>query len=250
MEIRYDSWRAVSGDPSSKFREEVGAICEKPEVTRLCEVGAGANPLLPLQTTAAAGIEEYVLTDISEEELDKSPSEYTKAVADVCDPLPGREESFDLVVSHTVAEHVGDAARFHRANFAMLKPGGRAMHFFPTLYEPAFVLNRLLPEAVSHAILNRVQSNREAGGHHQKFPAYYRWCRGPTRAQLRRLQGIGFEVERYRAVFGHGYLLKLPSADRLATAIAEALCRRHVAAFTSYAALTLRRPVGPGSPPG
>ena len=247
-EIRYDTWRAVSGDPSLKFRESVVTACEAPGVARICELGGGANPLLPLATTRAAGVEEYVVTDLSQEELDKSPAEYTKLVADVAAPPPGTEASFDLIFTHYVAEHVEDAARFHRTVLAMLKPGGRAMHFFPTLYEPAFVVNRLLPEAISDPILNRSQSDREAGGQHQKFPAYYRWCRGPTRAQLRRLSGVGFEVERYWAVFGHGYLLRVPPADWLQATIAASLCRFRVAAFSSYAAVTLRRPADPRSP--
>jgi SAM-dependent methyltransferase len=39
--------------------------------------------------------------------------------------LPFRSESFDLVLSHAVIEHVADAARYLRECGRVLKPGGR-----------------------------------------------------------------------------------------------------------------------------
>ena len=45
-----------------------------------------------------------------------------------------------------LAEHVPDGYRFHSNLFELLKPGGVAFHFMPTLYSPPFVINRLLPE--------------------------------------------------------------------------------------------------------
>src|SRR4029077_18693143 len=89
------------------------------------------------------------------------------------------------------------------------------------------------------------QEGREEGGDHQKFPAYYRWCRGATKRQLRRLRGIGFEVERYVTVFGHGYFWKAPRLAHLADRTTAWLCRRRLALFGAYAMVTLRRPPAP-----
>jgi hypothetical protein len=116
------------------------------------------------------------------------------------------------------------------------------MHFFPTLYDPAFILNRLFPESLSDAILQRIQPNRVPGGKHQKFPAYYRWCRGPTQQQLARLTGIGFEIQEYVGVFGHGYYQRMPAVDRLGTRLADLLAEHPRPSLTAYAWVTLRRP--------
>jgi SAM-dependent methyltransferase len=239
---RYETWASVPRGPEARYVDEVEKVAEDAAVKRICDIGGGANPLLSFAQAEAAGIEEYVVTDIEAGELAKAPPEFTKVVADASAPWPEGIGSFDLVVSRFVAEHVPDPAAFHRTVFELLRPGGRAMHFFPTLYEPAFVFNRLAPEALSAKLLNRAQEGREEGGNHQKFPAYYRWCRGATKAQLGRLRSIGFSVDDYLTVFGHGYLWKVPPLERLVDATDAWLCDHRFAQFGAYAAVTLSRP--------
>jgi 2-polyprenyl-3-methyl-5-hydroxy-6-metoxy-1,4-benzoquinol methylase len=245
-QVTYETWYGGEELPALRFAAAVRAAAEAPETRTLCEVGAGANPILSLEFARQAGISDYVITDISDEELAKAPQGYRKVVADVTQPGGAELGPFDLVVTQTVAEHVRDPAGFHRNVFGMLAPGGLALHFFPTLYEPAFVLNLLLPEAAADWILQRVQSNRARGGKHEKFPAHYRWCRGPTGRQLDRLAGVGFVVERYVGVFGQGYYHPVPPVDRLGARVAELLARHPVPALTAYAWVALRRP--PPSP--
>ena len=145
-------------------------------------------------------------------------------------------------MSAFLAEHVADARALHRSVYAALRPGGTALHTFPTLYEPAFMVNRVLPERVMEPLLRRVQPGREPEGEHAKFRAYYRWCRGPTRRQLRRLESVGFQVLDYVGYFGHGYFGPLKPLDRVEQALSHALVRRPLPALTSYATVTLRRP--------
>src|SRR2546425_921567 len=38
----------------------------------------------------------------------------------------------------------------------------------------------------------------------------YSWCRGPTGRQLRRIEALGFSVERYVGSFGHALYRRLP----------------------------------------
>ena len=242
MLIRYETWYGGESIPHMRFATAVSDVVNGGHVHRLCEIGGGANPLLELDAVRRAGVADYVVSDLSAEELSKAPDGYTKVVADATRGVVKEAGTFDLVVSSTVAEHVSDPAAFHHSVFEMLVPGGRAMHFFPTLYEPAFVINRLLPERAADAILQRIQTNRAHGGLHQKFPAYYRWCRGPTRRQLARLAGTGFEVEEYVGVFGHGYYHPVALADRLETALAGMLARHPLPALTAYAWIKLRRP--------
>lgn len=51
-------------------------------------------------------------------------------------------QSFDVVESQNVAEHVRDPEAMHHNIHAMLKPGGVAIHFFPTLFAVPFIVNR------------------------------------------------------------------------------------------------------------
>jgi 2-polyprenyl-3-methyl-5-hydroxy-6-metoxy-1,4-benzoquinol methylase len=236
--VRYAGWFDVWTD----FPETVRRFAGRPEVARVCDLGGGANPILTLEEIGRLGL-RYEVVDVSPGELAKTPEGYATVQADALDPAFGPAHGpYDLITSGFVAEHMPDPARFHANVRAALAPGGFAIHAFPTLYEPAFVANRLLPERVADPILRRLQGGREAQGAHGKFHAYYRWCRGPSRRQLRRLRAAGFEVVEYVGYFGHGYFGPVKPLDRLEQRLSEALERRPVAALTSYACVVLRRP--------
>jgi SAM-dependent methyltransferase len=212
------------------------------EVRSICELGAGARPALSLEQIERAGV-AYRIVDVSADELAKAPDGYDKVCADVASAEFESPGIFDLVLSKMLVEHLTVPARFHRNVLAMLRPGGRAFHFFPTLYAPPLVVNRLLPESVTGPILRAVQPGiRENEGNHGKFRPYYRWCRGPTEAQLRRLASVGFEVEEYVGFFGHPYYERVPPLQRASDRIAAQLVRHPVPLLTSYAQVVLRRP--------
>src|SRR5271166_2674096 len=169
---------------------------------RFCDVGGGANPIVSTRKIEQLGL-EYVLLDDSAEELEKAPAEYRKFQGNILDA--GRIRTllddggpFDVVASRWTAEHMPDGRAFHEQVFAMLRPGGAAVHLFPTLYSPPFLVNRLLPDSLAAGILNRSgRGGRTSEGLHAKFPSYYSWCRGPGRRQIERLESVGFTVERY-----------------------------------------------------
>jgi hypothetical protein len=65
---------------------------------RVCEIGAGPNPMLSADDLARLDV-EYVCLDVSQDELDKASGVYHKVCADVVRggaELPG---DFDLVLS-------------------------------------------------------------------------------------------------------------------------------------------------------
>jgi hypothetical protein len=135
---------------------------------------------------------------------------------------------------------VTDARQFHTNVHRLLRPGAIAMHFFPTLWWPPFVVNRVLPESVAERMLLKIEPWRVKSGKTGKFPAFYHWCYGPTTSQIRRLATAGFAVEHCVAYFGEsshapGRLLK--KADRAWT---ELMLRHPNYHFTSYATYTLR----------
>lgn len=212
-------------------------------VRSVCEIGGGANPAFPLEYVAEREL-DYLILDLSQDELDKAPSGYRKVQADIVQAAPGGERGFDLVFSKMLAEHVLDGERFHRNVGELLRPGGIAVHFFPTLYAPPFVLNALLPERLAEFVLHIVQTGRERTGKRAKFPAYYHWCRGPTSRQVERFESLGFEIERYIGFFGHaGYFRKVPTLERAHRYFATWLVKHPFPQITSFTWVVLRKPL-------
>jgi hypothetical protein len=155
--------------------EEFPAECERLMVSRgahlVCEVGAGRSPLLEIGDVTRLGL-DYTIIDVSATELLQAPPGYKTLCLDICSDL-GNDlgERFDFVFSKMVVEHVRSGEAMHRNVYAMLKPGGTAFHFFPTLFHPAFTANYLIPEIVSRPLVRRFRP------HHIKF-------RGATRNAL------------------------------------------------------------------
>jgi SAM-dependent methyltransferase len=250
-QIEYRYWSdPATGDTCFEFfdaRVVDLAISGNGHRRRVADLGGGANPLLPLEFIRQHDL-DYTVVDLSPEELAKAPPGYEKSVADVCSDQPPFLEEFDLVFSKTLAEHVADPRRFHTNVFAMLKPNGIAIHFFPTLFCLPFVVNRVLPHSLTYHALRAVAQGRESEGRHGKFPAQYRWCRGPSGRQLRRLEGIGFRVNRYTGYFGHGYYGPVRWLDRVHRRWTSFLVSHPVPAVTSFAMLELARPTTRESP--
>ena len=233
---RYRVWTSLWAD----YPERAQALARDPSVTRVCELGGGANPLIPLELIAERGLDHEV-ADLAPAELAKAPEGYRTVLADATAPEFAARGPFDLIVTAFLAEHIPDPRAFHSVVHAALRPGGLAFHVFPTLYEPTFVANRLVPERITEPLLRRIQRGREPEGDHAKFPAYYRWCRGPTRRQIQRFERAGFEVLEYDGYFGHGYFDRFWFLDRPEQAFSRALTRHPVPALTSYATVMLRR---------
>lgn len=202
------------------------------DAENVCEIGAGAFPLLPPR-------DGYSLLDVSPAELGKTDAGYVKIVTDICSPQFERPGIFDLVFSLSTAEHIADPRLFHLNTRRLLRRGAVAVHFFPTLYALPFVANRLLGEHLGEQILLKINPRRISSGPHAKFPAYYRWCRGPTRRQIRRLESCGFSVEQYYGYFGHSYYDPL-GAGPLLEPVWRWLMRHPVPSLTSYALVVLR----------
>lgn len=222
------------------YDDYLRALASRPGVRRVCEIGGGANPALPLEFVHEHGL-EYTVLDISAEELAKAPEGYVKVHADIInlsDELPG---GYDLIFSRMVAEHVPDGEVFHRNIHRLLAPGGIAFHYFPTLYTLPFVINLLMPHRLSDAILHRVQGGREKHGQHGKFPAFYSWCYGPTARQLARLRGVGFEIEEYIGYYGHSYYRHFPPLHRLHEWLCQKLVDHPIPQLTTTCYLVVRK---------
>jgi len=206
----------------------------------ICDIGGGRTPLLWPKEVADLGV-EYTLIDVSADELELAPEGHHTLCMDVTAPLdPANRERFDLIFSKFVAEHVPDGPAMHRNIFEMLRPGGHAFHLFPTLYHPAFVVNRILPMHLTDRLRNAM-----SGVKYPKFPAVYSMCRGPSPARLEAFRAMGYEVVEYTGFYGTPYLSRIPVANRADRAVNAWLARRRVRNLTSYAFLLLRKPPAP-----
>lgn len=203
----------------------------------ICDIGGGRTPLLWPKEVAALGV-EYTLIDVSPDELELAPAGHHTLCMDVTAPLdPAHRQRFDLIFSKFVAEHVPDGPAMHRNILSMLRPGGHAFHLFPTLYHPAFVVNRLLPMHLTDRLRNAM-----TGVRYPKFPAVYSMCRGPSPSRIAAFEAMGYEVVEYTGFYGTPYLGRIPIVNRADHALSAWLARRRVRDLTSYAYLLLRRP--------
>jgi 2-polyprenyl-3-methyl-5-hydroxy-6-metoxy-1,4-benzoquinol methylase len=208
-------------------------------IKRICDIGGGANPLISDEYIEDKCL-DYSLLDISAYELSKAPSAYNKIVADIASPNFSIDYKFDLVFTKMVAEHISDAEQFHRNVLSCLADNGLAVHFFPTLYTLPFFSNYIFPQRFADVLLN-VFAPRDRH-QHEKFPAYYRWCHGPTRRQLQRFISLGYDIVEYKGFFGHnGYYKKIKLLEKIHISKTNYLLRHPNPLFTSYAYVVLKK---------
>jgi len=235
---------AISFDHTANLRlaykEIILAIIDENGYRDICDLGGGANPLLSIDDVVSRDL-NYSVMDISQSELLKAPEFVNKIPIDLSSKSGLGSYECDLCFSNQLMEHVFDVESFHNNVFSMLRPNGRALHLFPTLYAPPFVMNYILPSAVTETIVRFLQNGiRDVDGHEGKFPAYYKWCRGPSRKQVMRYREIGFEVVSYTGLFGHeGYYERIPFLKALHLKIVKYLVNAKLTWLTSFAYLEL-----------
>lgn len=223
----------------SHFKAMLHHYIAQPETHDILEIGAGANPRLDVHELQNYHC-SYTILDSSQRELDKAPSELTKICADITAPHVYTPQQYDLIFSHTVAEHVDDAHRFHKNIFNLLKPGGYAIHFFPNLFTLPSLVNKFLPEWLRSTLLRSVVPRDEQ---QEKYVAHYHWCTGPTPTQIMRLLNHSYHIEEYRVFYGHDfYYTRFPLLRRLHIRKATWCAENGVSFFGSYAAVVLRKP--------
>jgi SAM-dependent methyltransferase len=207
----------------------------------VAELGGGARPLLT-DDAAWSFVPTRVVYDIEAKEFEKASDQLIKRQADLCQPLEDEGERFDLVFSKMLCEHLLDPEVFHRNCFHLLRPGGLSVHFFPTLYASPFVLNRIIPELAARRLIRLLQPHRLDNPKTRKFPAYYRWCHGPTSRAIKRYQALGFQIEEWRTGFGHDYYKRFAPLQSLENAKSQILVGHPVRWLSAYAMVILRKP--------
>lgn len=181
---------------------------------KVADVGGGANPLLDYEFIRGNNI-DYALLDISEVELSKAPAYYRKIKVDMTTPPKAFSkcvgvEQFDLIFSHMFLEHAKDPLAMHRNIHSILRPGGVAIHIYPTPNNLPLTINRLLPEQITSALVSFAQPLRDRDGSQVKFPAFYAMCGHPTEGLHSKFRDLGFNVVRHTSYIGHDYYRRFP----------------------------------------
>ena len=222
-----------------RLKERLVDLIRVNRYVSVCDIGGGRSPLFSLEDVRQLGL-AYTILDVSQEELDQAPAGYRKIRSDICDAGLGHiPERFDLIFSRMVAEHVPDGVAMHRNVLTLLNPGGIAFHMFPTLFNPVFLANKLLPRKAAERVVYLV---RPWARRVPKFPAPYSKCYGPTRRMQRFFKDLGYEVEQYRPFYGTDYLEGLPILGTVDSIFTRFVARRRSPHFTSYVWVTLRKP--------
>lgn len=239
MKIEYQLAKNYS--ERKNFYNYLEMLASRPDITRVCEIGGGANPSMSIDFIEKYRL-KYTILDISAEQLEKAPPQYHKIQGDIGSPDLRVDNQYDLVFSRMLAEHISNAFIFHKNVSSLLRKEGFSFHFFPTLYSLPFVINALLPQKLSDQLLYFLNPYRKYHEKMGKFPAYYQWCRGPIKSQIKRFENLGFKVEEYIGFFGTPhYYKKLKPLQVLDEYISSFLVKYPVPQITSYAYILLRK---------
>lgn len=206
-----------------------------PGTLRVLEVGGGRTPLLDPDECAELDL-EYWVNDISQEELDHVEGTYKTVRFDIAGPeadLP--DEQYDLVFSRSVLEHVADTDRALANSRRLLRPGGVVIHTFPTLYNPVYLFNKVMPERASAILLRRVVKYT-----YEKFPARYHKTTS-SRRQAERLRRLGYSDAAIVPFWGHGYLHFAPRLAAVEGRFARAAEEHDWRWYSTFAYLVGRR---------
>jgi SAM-dependent methyltransferase len=207
---------------------------------RVLEVGGGRGPLFSVEQALSANI-HLTVNDADARELSLGPEGFEHACFNIAGDIdPKLAGTFDLIISRMVMEHVKDAPRAWANMRELLRPGGVAFAFHPTLFGPPFVVNWLMPERASARVLRMVFPNRHDTGY-PKFPARYEMCRTDPTILNPIFSRCGFTETLIAPIWGHGYFRALPGIRELDQLLFRAAEARDWRGLTTYSYTLARR---------
>ena len=224
------------------YQATIEALARAFDLHDLIEIGGGRDPLMTPGRVHELGV-RYTVNDISAEELRHAPDGFGKACFDICGNMAGEgvaAGSCDLAFSRMVFEHVRDGRAAWRNLCHILRPGGVALAFVPTLYALPYVANLMVPEWLSDRIVKALYPHR-TDHEDPKFPAYYSWCFSSEARMAPMLRDVGFSESLVVPFYGHAYFEKLPVAREIDEALTKLAIRLDWRALTPYAYILARK---------
>ena len=217
------------------FPRTVGKFIRALPATSVLEVGGGRSPMFSEKDIASFGC-FYTVNDIAQTELNRAPDYVSKACFDIgtsnsqdLAPFAGK---FDFIFSKFVFEHVKDAEQAYRNIRTLLRPGGICLNYHPVLFAIPFVINWLVPDRFSRALLLAFFPHRNDEGK-PKFPSFYSLCNLSESAR-RKIQSCGFASVHRQAFYNHAYFRKLPLLREADKALANYGARNGITSLASY----------------
>ncbi|MEH3145070.1 MAG: methyltransferase domain-containing protein [Methylobacterium frigidaeris] len=225
------------------YKRMILALTRDYDLRHHLEIGGGRDPVFTPAELAGHGI-KVTINDLSQRELDLAPAGFATLCCDIAAPdtveATGRDR-FDFAYCRMVMEHVPDVTRMWRNVHDLLRPGGVALSFFPTLFAPPFIANHLMPERLSRTVLQAVFPDRGDDGDNPKFPAHYDLCRGREAVLVPVLRGIGFREVVVLPFYGYSYFWKIPGLRQVDAAFTRLARARDWRTFTSFAYVIVRK---------
>lgn len=225
------------------YRDTIISLSQEMGLTDHLEIGGGRVTLFTPGEAADFGF-NITINDISAQELSMAPEEFDKALCDIGSDAASSTlspESYDLVYSKMVMEHVANVPQMWRNTYDALRPGGVAVAFYPTLFAPPFVVNHLIPEKLSGSILRRFFPDRGDTGDQPKFPALYSHCYGSMARMQPLLDTVPFQEVVLLPFYGYSYMQGIPGVRQGDELFTRSVKRRDARTFTSFAYLLARK---------
>lgn len=197
------------------------------------EIGGGRHPSIIDRKDL-----DYTIVDPDNGELSRSPID-VKRINSTIQNLDKRIK-YDLIISKMVLEHVEDPDSFHKQVFEVLKPNGKAIHFFACRHSLPAIVNRLLPEAFGDMILRMIQ-NRNLD-ENPKYEAYYRRTKGHVKNQIEYFLKMGYAIDEYHSFVGHKYLKNIPILGFMEKLYSRALVYFKLKSLSTVALVVLSKP--------
>ncbi len=226
----------------TKELEEIRSKKNPKEKICVLEIGAGKFSSLTDELKNKYDVKLTGL-DISEEELRNNTLNDSCIIYDATDAnykeeLKDFRQKFDLVLSKMFLEHINKPEITHKLICYCLKPNGIAVHFYPALFEPAFVFNKLVPERLTGRIIRALSSQRDAIG---VFPAYYKNCRAFNNNLINFYKTCGFSLKTETVHYSTDYFSFLFPLNALYLPIFLLFSRLKCKIFASYVICSLKK---------
>lgn len=221
----------------AKYKATIVELSRSRSLHRHLEIGGGRDPLFLPDEIASYGF-EVTLNDISAHELSLAPDGYRKIECDITSndaPSILGEGRYDIVYCRMVMEHIPDVEKMWKNIHAVLAPGGIVLSFFPTLYAPPFVLNRMMPEKLSRLLLETIFPDRKPDGDDPKFPVFYDRCYSDEKKIAPMLEEVGFSDITVLPFWGYAYFYKLPGIKQIDAAFTRLARQRNWRTVSSFA---------------
>lgn len=150
--------------------------------------------------------------------------------------LPFADNSFNLITSNMVFEHLSEPEKQMTEIFRILKPGGILLFHTPNSLGYCTIFAKLIPELIKDKLILFLQGRKEE----DIFPAYYRIN---SKQNIKKIaQMTGFHVEEFRLLVSSAQTVMIPPVVVFELIWIRTLMTNSLKAFRTNIIAKLRKP--------